>query len=253
MLHTAHCAQDGYHRVQIRTVDTDVVVLAVAFYMEIENLQELFVAFGTGKHFKYIPIHTIARKLGPLKSRALPMFHSITGCDTTSSFGGKGEKTAWEAWQACPSVTDAFIELSKKPCMISDACFKEVERFIVVMYQRTSELSSCDEARRHLLTCGRSMENIPPTTDALFHHVKRCVLQAGYCWAQTLIVCPFMPSPSQWGWNQQGDFWVPHWMSLPEAAKGCRELKRCNCKVNCVGCCTCSLASRFVLLQRRMY
>ena len=94
----------------------------------------------------------------------------------TVSVPGNGEPNI----QACPNVTGAFIELLKKPRMISDACFKEVERYVVVMYQHTSELSLCNEAIIHMFTCGRSMEKIPTTTDALFHHVKRCVLQAGY-------------------------------------------------------------------------
>ena len=40
----------------------------------------------------YIPVHTIAAHLGPAKSSALPAFHALTGCDTTSSFFGKGKK-----------------------------------------------------------------------------------------------------------------------------------------------------------------
>ena len=41
------------------------------------------------------------------KCLALPVFHYLTGCDTTSSFGGKGKKTGWEAWNAYPVVTEA--------------------------------------------------------------------------------------------------------------------------------------------------
>ena len=51
-------------------------------------------AFGTGKHFCYLSAHKIANRLGPQKSRALPMFHALTGCDTVSSFVGYGKKTA---------------------------------------------------------------------------------------------------------------------------------------------------------------
>ena len=38
---------------------------------------ELWVAFGTGKHLRYIPAHAIATALGDEKARSLPMFHSI--------------------------------------------------------------------------------------------------------------------------------------------------------------------------------
>ncbi len=180
ILHAAHCVQCSHRNVLIRTVDTDIVVLAISFFDKMQTAKTLYVAFGTSKHFRYIPIHEIADSLGPLKCRALPMFHAITGCDTTSSFAGKGKKTAWEAWQACPPVTDALLVLSDRPQVVSDICFQEVERFVVVMYSRACEKSLVNEARRELFTSGRSMDNIPPTQDALFQHVKQSVLQAGH-------------------------------------------------------------------------
>lgn len=85
----------------IRTVDTDVVVLAIALCLPI-HASELWISFGVGDNFKYIPVHTIAGSLGP-KCGALPMFHAFSGCDNTSSFAGKGKK--WETWQICESVT----------------------------------------------------------------------------------------------------------------------------------------------------
>lgn len=102
----------------IRTVDTDVVVLAIAFFDSLD-LDELWVAFGTGKKFHYIPAHEISHGLGPLKSKTLPIFHALTGCDTVSFFPGRGKKSAWEAWQACPLVTDGFLQLMARPDKVS--------------------------------------------------------------------------------------------------------------------------------------
>jgi hypothetical protein len=44
-------------------------------------------AFGTGKHFRYLAVHDIARALGHERSKALPLalFHAMTGCDTGNS------------------------------------------------------------------------------------------------------------------------------------------------------------------------
>ncbi len=77
----------------IRTVDTDVVVLAVASAQRL-NIPELWIAFGAGKHFRFLACHEIARTLGPDRCIALPMFHALTGCDTVSCFSGRGKKTA---------------------------------------------------------------------------------------------------------------------------------------------------------------
>ena len=90
----AHAAQEGHSRVVIRTVDTDVVVLAVANVQRIKDVTELWLAFGVGKNLRFIPSHTIASQLGEVACSALPFFHALTGCDTVSAFSGVGKKSA---------------------------------------------------------------------------------------------------------------------------------------------------------------
>ena len=50
----------GFKSLVIRTVDTDVVVLAVAHFQGLPNVEQLWIAFVTGKDFRYIPIPEIA-------------------------------------------------------------------------------------------------------------------------------------------------------------------------------------------------
>ncbi|KAG7163709.1 hypothetical protein Hamer_G002941 [Homarus americanus] len=95
-VHAADALECGHRRILIRTVDTDVVILAVALANErSEVLDELWFTFGTGKNRRYIAAHQIAKALGPEKSRALAVFHAITGCDTVSAFAGHSKKAAW--------------------------------------------------------------------------------------------------------------------------------------------------------------
>ena len=54
-----------FNSVMIRTVDTDVVVLAVAHFQGLPNIEQLWIAFGTGRDLKYIPIHEIASAICP--------------------------------------------------------------------------------------------------------------------------------------------------------------------------------------------
>ena len=71
----------------MRTLDTDVLVLAVAFLQQVtegEHL-DLWVAFSTGNNFRYIAGHDIATKLGREVSKALPVFHAFTGRDTVEN------------------------------------------------------------------------------------------------------------------------------------------------------------------------
>ena len=115
MLHVQHAAQHVHHQILVRTVDTDVVVLAVMVAETLSAEVEIWLAFGTGKNFRYLAAHKIAASLGSEKSLALPMFHALTGCDTVSAFVGHGKKTAWAVWSSFPDLTSALLELAHAP------------------------------------------------------------------------------------------------------------------------------------------
>ncbi|KAK1888362.1 Fibrinogen-like protein 1, partial [Dissostichus eleginoides] len=103
LLHVADAVQKGCKKVTIRTVDTDVVVLAVASFSKIAP-DELWVAFGVGSSFHYIAVHEIVATMNPTKCLTLPVLHAFTGCDTVSAFAGRGKKTAWETWKSFPET-----------------------------------------------------------------------------------------------------------------------------------------------------
>ena len=88
--------QMRYRKLLVRTVDTGVVVVAIATLKRTKP-DELWVALGTGGHFRFIPTNEVAEAVGPRKSATLQMFHALTVCDTVSSFAGIGKKTAWSA------------------------------------------------------------------------------------------------------------------------------------------------------------
>ena len=109
LLHCSYAARNGAKKVAIRTVDTDVVVLALAFFAQLGR-EELWINFGVGKYVRVIAAHNIASSLGVDKSRALPVFHAITGCDTTSCFSHRGKKCLGN--MECLSRSDpGFLEL----------------------------------------------------------------------------------------------------------------------------------------------
>ena len=134
LLHVAHATKHGHQKVSIWTVDTDVIVLAVA---QIQHLQisELWIEFGVGKHYHFIPAHLVALNMGPEKASALPFFHALTGCDTASAFCGIGKNTAWDTWEVFPQVTTVFSSLSKNLCEITDSLLDKLECFTVTVFQ----------------------------------------------------------------------------------------------------------------------
>jgi len=139
LLHAADASFTGCQRILVRTVDTNVVVLSVALFDQI-NVTELWVSFGTGKNCRLIPAHTISKTFGPEKSMSLLMFHAFTGCDQTSFFLNRGKKTGWQTSTVFKEVEESFDILSRAPPSVEDLHhhMSTIERFVVLMYDRTS-------------------------------------------------------------------------------------------------------------------
>ena len=72
-----HAAVTGNKNITISSSDTDVVVLAISVFIDL-HINELWIAFGKGKDFRWIPVHQMTRALGP-RCRALLFFHAFTG------------------------------------------------------------------------------------------------------------------------------------------------------------------------------
>ena len=100
----------GCVKIKIRTVDTDVVVASQC----LRHIQ-LWIAYGVGKHVKFLEAHEIATALGPSKCRALPFFRALSGCDIVYFFHGKGKKTAWATRKHLDAVTEAFCSPGLTP------------------------------------------------------------------------------------------------------------------------------------------
>ena len=105
------------------------------------------------KRYRYIPVHYIVRELGPSKALALPAFHALTGCDTTSAFFGKAKKIAWSVWQ---SLLELILHLqllsSPNPTREMIRTHKNVlERFVTLLYGvYEGEITTVDAARLYL-------------------------------------------------------------------------------------------------------
>lgn len=140
LLHLGDAVKEGYTKVSICTVDTDMLVLAVTAAQSL-NSSEMWVAFGARKSFRHLAAHEMARALGPDQCIALPMFLAFTGCDTVSSFGGRGKKMVWDTWMIFDDVTRAVCALAATPDSI-DNWMEPLERFVVLLYDRTSSQES---------------------------------------------------------------------------------------------------------------
>jgi len=126
---------------------------------------DVWLAFGAGKWFRHIHVNAIYNALGKHKFMALPVFHSFTGCDTTSAFFGKGKKSAWDAWNSFPEVTDAFLLIDSHPHTLlsnDNEHFKLLERLSCMTRQATWN-PSMRLKKEMFCQKNRTMESIPPT------------------------------------------------------------------------------------------
>ena len=186
----------------IKTVDTDVVILPVALFPEL-NLNELWINFGSGQNQSFFPVHAICNSLGAEKSKGLLFFHAFTACDQTSFFANCRNKSAWSTWRNFDEVTETSVKLSSSPTIkaVMDA-MPVLERFVVLMYDRTSNCLDGNSCRRDLFVKKeRAMEALPPTFAALLQHSFCAAYQAGHVWRLSLDQQQQLPFPEDWGWK----------------------------------------------------
>ena len=88
IVHLAHALEDSSTAI-IFTGDTDVIVILLEnfhHFLLINPHAEIWVCFKAGKTMKMISMNRLARNLGTITCKGLALFHSLTGCDSTSFF-----------------------------------------------------------------------------------------------------------------------------------------------------------------------
>ena len=102
-----HAADSGHRKIVVKTVDTDVVVLAISLFQSLQT-EELWVEFGVGKQQRWLLMHEYVTNLGESVCKGLRFRFAFIGCDTVSCFAGRGKKTSWTARRSHPDVNDTF-------------------------------------------------------------------------------------------------------------------------------------------------
>ena len=98
-------------------------------------------------------------------------------------------------------LTGALLKLSSAPREIPEEVLRTIERFVILLYDRTNPCTDIDTARKKLFVRKNNVELIPPTKAALEEHVKRAVYQGGHVWGHVLLPAPELPAATSWGWT----------------------------------------------------
>ena len=177
----------------VKASDTDILVIAISVLstLQVIGMQQLWIAFGQGRNMRWIPAHELYRSVGPEKGRGITCLHAFTGCDVVSAFRGKGKKSAWQTWDVCAEASDVFARLSQYPPTVNDNEMDILEKFVVIMYDRSSTATCVNNARLDMFARKqRPYEAIPPTRSALLQHVKRAAYQTGCVWMEPISTAP---------------------------------------------------------------
>ena len=86
-------ASRTHPRIVIQSPDTDFAVLSISHFEDLQ-CQELWFRTGVKDRPRFISIHRLHSSLGQPLCEALPAFHALTSCDSTSALQGIGKTTA---------------------------------------------------------------------------------------------------------------------------------------------------------------
>ena len=170
----------------------------------------------------------------------------LTGCDTVSSFTGKGKCKAWDAWfnsENKGAFTSVFTELGNQPKEVTEVQLKKIEEFVCLVYG-VSEKNSLGAHRlsKFQKSTDDDLRKLPPSREALWQHVKRSCYQAGYIWQECLSDLQ-LPEPKEWGWvfdAKQG--FVPCWLAVVSSVDLEKFVTTCSCKTGKCERCKCATA-----------
>ena len=233
ILHAAHAGNSDHPVVVMKSPDTDVAVLAAAHCSKISGIV-LFLT-GTKQRRRYINMSAVSTRLGPGICQALPGFHALTGCVSTSAFVGRGKALGWQLLRLNSSIQQDLRLLGEE---FSPVNFEELaqscEAFVCSLYGHAMSKNVNDV--RYLMFCSKAGDSstLPPSQDALVQYILRANYQAAI-WCRALEPQLFVPDPhSGHGWTLDNDGHLSiQWMTQPPAPRDLLKMISCNCQTSC--------------------
>jgi len=131
---------------------------------------------GTASNRRLVNVAAIVDRLPHGIPEALIGLHVFTGCDSTSSFKGKGKKQPLQVLSKNVDYVSAFTELGSVWELAPNTIAK-LERFVCLLYRQN--VDSLDIARHRVFVSNfRIDSSLPPTHDEFLLHAKRVNYQA---------------------------------------------------------------------------
>ena len=156
---------------------------------------------------------------------------SFSGCDSVSSFYGKGKKKVLQTAAKKEEHLDAFTELGQKFPPSRDL-IQKIKCFVCHLYGNES-VTSVNELRFMLFRGGKyEEESLPPTKDVLIQHILRANFQA-YIWRHYHVPMLNLPPFTSHGWLVVDQKLEVKWMENNVAPDSILNIVNCKCKQPC--------------------
>ena len=260
LLHAVHLSSTC-ERITVRCDDTDVLVLLL-YYVSMGMLgTSVYMYTGhnttTRDRRRYIPVCSIADRVGKDLCQNLPAAHALTGCDTTNSFFKIGKRIAYSKLiEHVKARPDIFKKFGLSDDIEEDITVARV--YVVDMYssKKTRQCSNLDKLRYILAsTTDKPAAKLPPTEDAFIQHVKRARYQVAI-WCQSHVAMPRLWNPNGNGWKLCANGSLEPVMFTKDVApahvrdlthlyctdKECQDARKCQCLqagLTCTEFCSC--------------
>lgn len=243
MLHAVHAANDGNTSVVISADDTDVFLLAISFCEQVQA--SVFIKSGTKARTSYVDVGKLSTAWGTDICRGILGLHAFTGCDTVSSFAGKGKLSALKLLTNDRATQQTLCQLGQE-WHVSPELFHKLEIFSCRLYGCKLQDPKVNELRYNLF-CSKKGElesyQLPPCSDCLLKHSQRANYQAAI-WKRSIIREANIPSPVGLGWilETEPQCLGIDWMQGSPAPDSVLELLACKCRRSCQpGNCPCMI------------
>ena len=199
----------------IKSLNTDAAVLAIHYFPQFENVDELWLETGTITATKdlrrYSPIHEISKSQSPIFSEILPAVHALTGCDTTSSFFMVGKNKALNVIQENGAAY--FEDLATFGQKNIKEEKRSARKLVALLYDPKKKHGQYHEnlnvLRNKIATAKDiAVAQLPPAEASFEEHVKRAMWQTRV-WTSAHIANPDIGSPEDFGWEKVGASMTP--------------------------------------------
>ena len=212
--------------------DTDIMIIGVAHATEINGT--VFQKKGNQNRTRLINLSKIAAVLGPVATALLGVY-AFTGCDSVSSFAGKGKLPALKLMKKDERFQELFHRLGQELTVTEDDV-SLLEEFVCCLYGGQKLKVKNVSELRYLLFCAKGAEigshQLPPSHGCLLKHILRANYQA-YVWRRSLNAMVMLPEPDGHGWKIVDDELVIDWTDEKPAPDAVIEMMSCKCKKPC--------------------